>query len=92
MQPDDLTKIFNTAIVATRVEAARDFSSELFRLMESPAFRSILSAVRHLARAQGISERDAAESLIQTFRKVDRVWGEYLCQEGVDRLRNHLGP
>jgi len=87
---DDLARIFNTALVATRVSAPRDFSAELYALIESPAFRTILNAIRQLARLQGISDREAAESLIQTFRKVDRIWGDYIFQEGIDRLKNQL--
>lgn len=87
---DDLTRIFNTALVATRAEVGRDYSSELLRLTDSPAFRAILGSVRQLALTQGVSEKDAAEAVVQTFRKVDRVWGDYLCQEGLDRLKSQL--
>ena len=89
---DDLTRIFNTALVASKVESSRDYSGELFRLMETPAFRAILTGVRQLARSQGVSEKEAAEGIIQTFRKMDRIWGEYLTQEGVDRLKGLLSP
>lgn len=89
-QPDDLTRIFNTSLVATRVDACRDYSAELFRLMETPAFRAILAGVRQLARSQGISEKEAAENVVQTFRKVDQIWDAYLTQEGVDRLKGLL--
>jgi hypothetical protein len=88
---EELTRVFNTALVSTRVESARDFSAELYALVESPACRAILSAVRQLARSNGISEREAAETIIQTFRKLDRIWGEYLIQEGADRLRHAPG-
>jgi hypothetical protein len=86
---DDLSRIFNTALVGTRTEGVRDLSAELFSLVESPAFRAILSAVRQTARTEGISEREAAEEVIRTFRKVDRIWETYILQEGVDRLRAH---
>lgn len=88
---DEIARIFNTAVVATRVEASRDFSAELYTLIESPAFRAILSSIRQLARSQGVSEREAAEAMIQTFRKVDRVWSDYIFQEGIDRLKNQIG-
>ena len=86
---DDLVRVFNTAVIATRTDALRDFSAELHGLIESPAFRAILNSVRHLARTHGLSEREAAESVIKTFRKMDQIWGEYVFQEGVDRLRNN---
>ena len=84
---DDLARIFNTALIASQAEMGRDFSAELYQLTQSASFKAILSAVRHLSRVQGIHERQAAEQVIQTFRKMDEIWGEYLYREGVDRLR-----
>ena len=90
---DELTKIFNSAIVSTRVDSgqagakARDFSAELYTLVQTPAFSAILSAIRLLARSQNLSEREAAEQMIGTFRRLDGVWTDYVFQEGVDRLR-----
>ena len=86
----DLARIFNTALVATRVNTARDLSGELLALVESPAFKAILASVRQFATEQGVSEREAAESIVLTFRKVDRVWEDYILQEGVDRLKNQI--
>ena len=85
---DDLARVFNTALIASQVDTNRDFSSELFQLTQSASFKAILSAVRHLSKVQGVPERQAAEQIIQTFRKMDEIWGEYLFREGVDRLRN----
>lgn len=85
--PEELTRIFNTALIATQTETKRDFSAELYQLTQSSSFKTILSAVRNLSRIQGISERQAAEEVIQTFRKMDEIWSQYLVREGVDRLR-----
>lgn len=84
---DELTRIFNSAIVSTRAETGRDFSAELYQLVQTPAFSAILSAIRLLSRSQGLSEAVAAEQVITTFRKLDSVWADYLFQEGVDRVR-----
>jgi len=54
----------------------------------APAFRSILGAVRQLARLSGISEKEAAEQIIESFRKVDQIWGDYLVQEGINRVKS----
>lgn len=85
--PDELIRIFNTALVATQSAPGRDFSSEIFELIENPAFRAILGAVRQHARLNGLSERQAAEQIIATFRKMDRVWTDYVFHEGVERLK-----
>lgn len=84
----ELTRLLNAAILSTRADRKRDFAGELYQLVESPAFEAILNAIRNLASTSGMSERQAAEAIIQTFRKVDQVWTEYVFQEGVDRLRD----
>jgi len=85
---DQLVRIFNTALVSTQAGKKRDFSSELCALTESSSFKAILSAVRHLSRVQGVSEQRAAEDIIQTFRKMDEIWEEYVAKEGLDKIRN----
>ena len=82
----DLTRLLNAAILSTRSDRKKDFAAELYQLVESPAYEAILGAIRALASTSGISERQAAEQIVQTFRKVDQVWAEYVFQEGVDRL------
>lgn len=84
----DLTRVFNTALVSTQAGQKRDFSAELSELTESASFKAILNAVRQLSCVQGITERQAAEQVIQTFRKVDDIWSGYIFQEGLERLRN----
>jgi hypothetical protein len=86
----DLTRLLNAAVLSTRAERKKDFAAELYQLVESPAYEAILGAIRALASASGISERQAAEQIVQTFRKVDQVWAEYVFQEGVDHLRGSV--
>jgi hypothetical protein len=88
----ELTRMFNAAILSTRADRKRDFAAELYQIVESPAFASILSAIRDLSRTSGVSERQAAEAMVSTFRKLDAVWTDYAFQEGVDRLSNPSGP
>jgi len=83
-----LNQIFNTALVNTRAEEQTEVTEELYRLMERPAFVSILKAIQNLATEQGSSETDAARDVIRTFRRIDRIWSEYLIQEGVERLKS----
>ena len=88
---DELTRIFNTAVIGTRVEATRDFSAELYSVIETPAFKTILNSIRQHARLNGSSDKSAAEEIIQTFRKIDQIWSEYLVREGLDRLKRQMG-
>jgi hypothetical protein len=89
---EELAKALNTAMVATKLESARDYSTELVQLMETPAFRAFLQALRTLAATEGLTEKRAAEQLIQTFRRLDRLWTDYVLHEGVDRLRGGSQP
>ena len=82
-----LNQIFNTALVASHSETTLDSAGEIHRLMESPAFGSILRSVQLLAQERGISEMDAAREIVRTFRKMDRLWTDYLVSEGVERLK-----
>jgi hypothetical protein len=84
---DPLVRIFNAALVSTRSKKKRDFSGELYELSESSSFKAILNSVRQLSRIHGITERQAAEEVIQTFRKMDEIWGEYVFREGLDKIR-----
>jgi hypothetical protein len=84
---DDLVRIFNSALLASQTQAKRDFSNELRTLTESTAFKAVLNAVRQLSCVQGINDRQAAEQIIQTFRKMDNLWGDYVRCEGIDKIR-----
>jgi hypothetical protein len=85
---EELVRIFNTALIATQAEPGRDFTKEIYDLMETPAFRAILSSVKQFSRTHNVSERQAAEQIIGVFRSLDRVWRDYVFQEGVDRLKS----
>lgn len=84
---DELTRIFNTAIITSRSTASADLSSELYAVAASPAFRAILVAIKQLSQDQNLSLREAAEQVIGTFRKADTLWSEYIFQEGIDRVK-----
>lgn len=83
-----LTRIFNTAMISTAVDgAAQDISKRLQALLQTPAFQAILHATKNLAVTQNMSEKEAAELLISTFRKLDEVWKHYVHLEGIQKLR-----
>jgi hypothetical protein len=85
--PPDLSRIFSTAIVSTRVEKEKDLSREIAELMKNPAFQIILEAVDRHATQQGIPAKQAAEEIIETFRKIDSSWSGFVFQQGVNRVR-----
>ena len=56
----------------------------------SKSFQAILGAIREHAAANDIPEELAAEEIVQTFRDIDRVWDDYIFQEGLNKLKGHL--
>lgn len=84
-----LTQVFNSALVTTRSEDNAQSTAELYRLMEQPAFGAILGSIQSFASEKGISEVEAAREVIQTFRKIDVIWTQFLLSEGVERLKQN---
>ncbi|MGE0614675.1 MAG: hypothetical protein AB7P04_03465 [Bacteriovoracia bacterium] len=85
-----LARIFNTAMISTRSQAgqsADDLSRKLFELMKTSEFQAILGTCQQLAVKQGISEKTAAERVIETFRQIDQIWSDYVFREGVEKLK-----
>jgi hypothetical protein len=88
LSDEQLARVLNTAMIASRGQKDRDFYQELAREMKTPAFRAILTAVRSLAEEQGLSSKDAAEEVIAQFRRIDALWREYVFHEGVEHMRS----
>lgn len=95
---DQSTKLFNTAVIATRISRSKQVpeegtcSARLGALIKTPAFHAILKSIKEYAQEAGLSEASAAEEIIRTFRNIDEVWDEYIFQEGLGRLKNQLAP
>lgn len=87
---DQSTKLFNTAIIATKIPKLSNYSSKLSDLVASKPFQAILLAIREYAAQTGLSEEQAAEEIVQTFREIDQIWNDYIFQEGLDKLKTHL--
>lgn len=88
---EDLSKVLHSALVGTRTTESSDATTELMQLMETQAYRMLLQSIRMLSRQQGISERQAAEQMVRTFRRIDEIWSDLVFKEGVDRLRGKFG-
>ena len=88
------TKLFNTAVIATKIPKGSNSTGEvsalLHALVQSVTFQAILKSIREHATLQGISEAQAAEEIVRTFRDIDSVWNDYIFQEGLDRLKTQL--
>ena len=84
---DQLARVFNTAMIASGAEADQDFSKRLQALVQTPAFTAILDSVKQLAESEGISEKEASEAIIATFKRLENIWKDYVYLEGVQKLK-----
>lgn len=85
---EDLGRTFNTALLTSLARSSQGCSEEIQSAMETQAFHSLLSSIRHLSRSQGISEAAAAEEIIRTVRRLDTAWRDYVFQQGLERLKS----
>ena len=77
-------------LLQQRFRNSRITPTKLNELVQAPAFLSILKAIREYAIAANVPEEQAAEEIVQTFRRIDTVWDDYIFQEGLDKLQGHL--
>ena len=84
---DDLIKAFNTALITSQPSTSNQLGDELEQLMQDPAYRQIIEAVSRLAESQGVDHLQAAEKLICSFRKADRIWSNYVFLQGLQQIQ-----
>ncbi len=82
-----VAKVFNTALIESRISSKSNLPNELTELLETPAAEAILQSVINLSQKEGISHSDASVLLINVFRKLDSLWTECLIQEGAESLQ-----
>ena len=87
---DRITRILNTAVIATKMARSQNASARLQELMRKPGFQIILRAMRDYAQEYGVSEQAAAQAMIQAFRELDGIWDDFIFQEGLDRLKGQI--
>ncbi len=84
-------QILNTAIIKSK-EKKIDIAYEenLKNICKTPAIEAINKAITYLSETQKISRDQAATSIVETFRQLDKIWNDYVIMEGIDRLKSSL--
>jgi hypothetical protein len=85
----DLIQVFNTALLSSKA-VSHDYLSELCHVLDTAAFRAILSSIKSLSKSEGLTEKEAAESVIRAFRKLDALWSDYVFQQGLTQLKSQM--
>ncbi len=76
----------NTSILTTKTSSLKDRSSELSAIMQTPEFTSLLFAAQYLGDSLGLTKEEATERLIDTFRKLDSIWGDMVLKRGIQAM------
>ena len=84
---DQSTKLFNTAVIATKIPKSEQGSARLNSVLGSAQFQAILKAVQLYSKENNVSEELACEEIIRTFRTIDEIWNDYIFQAGLSKLR-----
>ena len=87
---DQLSRLLNTAIIATKIPRQGNYSARFQELVQSEALGVILQAIKSYAQQKGITEDAAAQTIAQTFRDLDKLWDDYIFQEGLERLKSQI--
>ena len=84
---DQSTKLFNTAVIATKIPKGDQSSARLNKVVGSAQFQAILKAVQIYSAENKVSEEIASEEIIRTFRELDEIWNDYIFQAGLSKLK-----
>lgn len=87
---EHLSRLLNTAIIATKIPKSGSNSEKFQKIMESEAFQVILRAIQNYAAEKDIPEEDAARAIVSVFRSLDEIWDNYIFQEGLEKLRGQI--
>lgn len=83
---EQLIKIINTAFISTQL-CEQNLSEDLQKHIKTPEFQYFVKMVKQFAEQENLSYQEAAESIVDTFRKVDKIWKEFVYQEGIKKLK-----
>ncbi len=89
---EELTQIFNSALISSRVHppSASSVEPNILSLLHSSAFKELLLAMRRLSVRERTTLLESAEMLVGTLRKMDHFWGTYLLKEGFEKIKSQL--
>jgi len=84
-------RLINTAIIKSKEKRLNlSYQSKLSEVCKSPAINALFVAISDLAKKENISKDQAAIQIVDTIRKLDTIWSDYVMMEGMDKLKDIL--
>lgn len=87
----EAAQLINTAIIKSK-ERVIDGSYEdrLSNICKNDAITALNHAVSYLSESKNISRDQAAVEIIETVRKLDSIWSDYVMMEGINKIKDFL--
>ncbi len=87
----DAIQLLNTAILKSKERKIdRSYEKRLSETCQGPEMEAFAVAVAFLSEKQKISRDQAAVDLVDTIKKLDSIWTDYVILEGMQKLKEAL--
>ncbi len=84
-------QLLNTAILKSKERKIdRSYEKRLSETCQGPEMEAFAVAVAFLSEKQKISRDQAAVNLVDTIKKLDSIWTDYVILEGMQKLKEAL--
>ena len=84
-------QLLNTAILKSKEKRIdSSYQERLAKTCESDVMEALGLAITHLSEKQKISRDQSAMKVVETVRKLDSIWGDYIMMEGMEKLKQLL--
>ena len=81
-------RAFSSALVSSKIDSlsSEELEQRVSNLMESPAIQQVLRAARDFADDQGITEKAAAEQILESVKELSHLWDKVLIKQGLSQI------
>jgi len=84
-------QLLNTAILKSKERKVdRSYDKRLGDACEGTEIEAFAVAVAYLSEKQKISRDQAAVNLVDTIKKLDSIWNDYVLLEGMQKIKEAL--
>jgi LPS sulfotransferase NodH len=84
-------QLINTAIIKGKERKIdTTYEERLTKACNSSAISAISDAISKLAETENISYDQAAISIVETIKELDKVWNDYVLMEGINNIKRML--
>ena len=84
-------RMLSSVLISTKVQGeeftnTKDPHARLLELMQSSPVKALLQATEIFAQRAGLTNQEALQQIILSFKEMDHLWGQILLSEGIAHL------